>query len=118
MAATVTPSLVQQFASIKPADFGRTVEPKWHVAQRLVKEIKRAVEKEHLTPLDGARPISAVAATLFGYDEFILREILRRRCSRQRQAGASSGRHWARGRGEGPFLSTPPCEQTRIKPCR
>jgi hypothetical protein len=49
--------------------------PKWQVAQRLVKEIEGAVEKEHLTPLDGARTISAVAATLFGYDEFILREI-------------------------------------------
>src|SRR5207247_2310054 len=67
--------LVQQFASMKPADFGRTIEPKWQVAQRLVKEIQAAVEKEHLTPLDGARTISAVAATLFGYDEFILREI-------------------------------------------
>ena len=75
MAATVTPSLVQQFASMKPADFGRTIEPKWQVAQRLVKEIQGAVEKEQLTPLDGARTISAVAATLFGYDEFILREI-------------------------------------------
>jgi hypothetical protein len=75
MAATVTPSLVQQFASMKPADFGRTIEPKWQVAQRLVKEIQSGVEKEHLSPLDGARTISAVAATLFGYDEFILREI-------------------------------------------
>jgi hypothetical protein len=45
MAATVTPSLVQQFASMKPADFGRTIEPKWQVAQRLVKEIEGAVEK-------------------------------------------------------------------------
>jgi hypothetical protein len=36
---------------------------------------QRAVEQEHLTPLDGARTISAIAATLFGYDEFILREI-------------------------------------------
>ena len=75
MAATVTPSLVQQFASMKPADFGRTIELKWQVAQRLVKEIQGAVEKEQLAPLDGARTISAVAATLFGYDEFILREI-------------------------------------------
>jgi hypothetical protein len=75
MAATVTPSLVQQFASMKPGDFAATIEPKWQVAQRLVKEIQGAVEKGHLTPLDGARTISAVAATLFGYDEFILREI-------------------------------------------
>jgi hypothetical protein len=28
-----------------------------------------------LTPLDGARLISSITATLFGYDEFILREI-------------------------------------------
>jgi hypothetical protein len=75
MAATVTPSLVQQFSSMKPTDFGRTIEPKWEVAQKLVKEIQGAVEKEHLTPLDGARLISSLAATLFGYDEFILREI-------------------------------------------
>lgn len=60
---------------MKPTDFGRTIEPKWQVAQRLNKEIQAAVEKEHLTPLDGARLISSIAATLFGYDEFILREI-------------------------------------------
>jgi hypothetical protein len=75
MAATVTPSLVHQFASMKPTEFGRTIEPKWQVAERLLKEIRGAVEKEQLTPLDGARLISSVAATLFGYDEFILREI-------------------------------------------
>ncbi|HEX6664896.1 MAG TPA: hypothetical protein VF025_14585 [Gaiellaceae bacterium] len=74
MAATVTPSLVQQFSSMKPTDFGRVIEPKWQVAQRLVKEVQLAVEKEHLTPLDGARVISSLTATLFGYDEFILRE--------------------------------------------
>jgi hypothetical protein len=60
---------------MKPTDFGRTIEPKWQVGQRLVKEIQAAVEKDQLTPLDGARVISSVAATLFGYDEFILREI-------------------------------------------
>jgi hypothetical protein len=75
MAATVTPSLVHQFSSMKPTDFGRTIEPKWQVAQKLVKEIQLAVEKEHLTPLDGARLISSVTATMFGYDEFILREV-------------------------------------------
>ena len=74
MAATVTKSLVQQFSSMKPTDFARTIEPKWQVAQRLVKEVQLAVEKEHLTPLDGARVISSLTATLFGYDEFILRE--------------------------------------------
>ena len=75
MAATVTHSLVQQFASMKPDEFGPTIEPKWQVGERLVKEVKGSVEKGYLTPLDGARLISSITATLFGYDEFILREI-------------------------------------------
>jgi hypothetical protein len=75
MAATVTHSLVQQFASMKPHEFAPTIEPKWQVGERLLKEVKASVEKGHLTPLDGARLISSITATLFGYDEFILREI-------------------------------------------
>ena len=75
MAATVTHSLVQQFASMKPNEFGPSIEPKWQVGERLLKEVKGSVEKGHLTPLDGARVISSITATLFGYDEFILREI-------------------------------------------
>ena len=75
MVGTVTGSLVQQFAQMKPSDFGPTIEPKWQVAERLVKEVRTAVEKQHLTPLDGARVISSITATLFGYDEFILREV-------------------------------------------
>jgi hypothetical protein len=75
MAATVTHSLVQQFASMKPSEFGPTIEPKWQVGERLLKEVKLSVEKGYLTPLDGARLISSISATLFGYDEFILREI-------------------------------------------
>jgi hypothetical protein len=75
MAATVTHSLVQQFASMKASEFGPAIEPKWQVGERLVKEVRVAVEKGHLTPLDGARVISSITATLFGYDEFILREI-------------------------------------------
>ena len=75
MAATVTHSLVQQFASMKPTEFGPTIEPKWQVGERLLKEVKASVEKGNLTPLDGARVISSITATLFGYDEFILREI-------------------------------------------
>jgi hypothetical protein len=75
MAETVTHSLVQQFASMKPNEFGPTIEPKWQVGERLVKEVKGSVEKGYLTPLDGARLISSITATLFGYDEFILREI-------------------------------------------
>ena len=59
---------------MKASDFGPTIEPKWQVAERLVKEMRAAVEKKHLTPLDGARLISSISATLFGYDEFILRE--------------------------------------------
>ena len=75
MAETVTQSLVQQFASMKPNEFGPTIEPKWQLADTLMKEVRAAVEKKQLTPLDGARVISSIAATLFGYDEFILREI-------------------------------------------
>jgi hypothetical protein len=58
-----------------PAEFAESVQPKWNVGERLVNEVRDAVENEHLTPLDGARLISSIAATLFGYDEFILREI-------------------------------------------
>jgi hypothetical protein len=75
MATSFTPSLVQQYASMTPAEFAESVEPKWKVGERLVNEVRNAVENEHLTPLDGARLISSIAATLFGYDEFILREI-------------------------------------------
>ena len=75
MPDTVTPSLVGQFSKMKPAEFKNKIEPKWQVAQKLVKEIQTAVEKEQLTPLDGARTISSLTATLFGYDEFILREV-------------------------------------------
>jgi hypothetical protein len=75
MATTVAQSMVQQFASMKPTEFGPTIEPKWQVGERLLKEVKLSVEKGYLTPLDGARVISSITATLFGYDEFILREI-------------------------------------------
>ena len=40
MAATVTHSLVQQFASMKPTEFGPTIEPKWQVGERLMKEVQ------------------------------------------------------------------------------
>jgi len=36
--------------------------------------VQDGVEQKYLTPLDGARLISSITATLFGYDEFILRE--------------------------------------------
>jgi hypothetical protein len=60
---------------MKPTEFGPTIEPKWQVCERLVNEVRTGVEKQYLTPLDGARVISSITATLFGYDEFILREI-------------------------------------------
>ena len=44
-------------------------------SRELIKEVRSSVEKKQVTPLDGARLISSIAATLFGYDEFILREI-------------------------------------------
>ena len=75
MAETMTTSLVHQYAAMKPTEFGRNIEPKWQVAGKLVKEVQAAVEQKSLTPLDGARLISSITATLFGYDEFILREI-------------------------------------------
>ncbi len=75
MAGTAMGSLVHQFASMKPAEFGSAIEPKWQLCDRLVKEVRAAVEKQQVTPLDGARVISSITATLFGYDEFILREI-------------------------------------------
>ncbi len=40
-----------------------------------MKEVKLSAESNYLTPLDGARLISSITAALFGYDEFILREI-------------------------------------------
>jgi hypothetical protein len=75
MTGTMTTSLVHQYAAMTPTEFGKSIEPKWEVCSQLVKNVRMAVEKKQLTPLDGARVISAIAATLFGYDEFILREI-------------------------------------------
>ena len=37
-------------------------------------QVQDGVEQKYLTPLDGARLTSSITATLFGYDEFILRE--------------------------------------------
>jgi hypothetical protein len=74
MTESTTTSLVHQYAAMKPAEFGKNIEPKWQVAGKLVKQVEDSVEQKHLTPLDGARLISAITASLFGYDEFILRE--------------------------------------------
>lgn len=70
----VVTSLVRQYAQMKPTEFSGSIEPKWKVAGALTKTVRVAVEEEHLTPLGGARLISSITATLFGYDEFILRE--------------------------------------------
>ena len=74
MTEAMTTSLVHQYAAMKPTEFGKSIEPKWQVAGQLVKHVQDAVEQKFLTPLDGARLISSITATLFGYDEFILRE--------------------------------------------
>ena len=74
MTETMTTSLVHQYAAMKPTEFGKSIEPKWQVAGKLVKQVQDAVDQKYLTPLDGARVISSITATLFGYDEFILRE--------------------------------------------
>lgn len=43
MAATVThPSLVRQFVAMKPTEFGPTIEPKWQVADKLMREVRIA----------------------------------------------------------------------------
>src|SRR5882672_3295539 len=50
MAETVTRSFVQQFASMKPNEFGSAIEPKWQLGERLIKEVRTSVEKQHVTP--------------------------------------------------------------------
>ena len=62
--------LAYQYASMASSEFSDS-PTKWTVAERLAGDIS---EVEQLTPLDGARLISSMIATLFGYDEFILRE--------------------------------------------
>ena len=74
MTEPMTTSLVHHYAAMKSTEFGKSIEPKWQVAGKLVKQVEEAVEQKFLTPLDGARLISSITATLFGYDEFILRE--------------------------------------------
>ena len=76
MAHTRTTSLVHQYASMTPDEFAKSIEPKWQAAELLVANVRAAVEKRQLTPLEGARRISSIAATLFGYDEFVLEAML------------------------------------------
>ena len=65
MTETTTTSLVHQYAAMKPTEFGKNIEPKWQVAGKLVKQVQDGVEQKFLTPLDGARLISAITASLF-----------------------------------------------------
>ncbi|HYA08417.1 MAG TPA: hypothetical protein VEG24_02435 [Gaiellaceae bacterium] len=76
MGHTRTTSLVHHYASMTPDEFATSIEPKWQAAELLVANIRAAVERRQLTPLEGARRISTIAATLFGYDEFVLHELL------------------------------------------
>src|SRR5262249_46085618 len=71
MTETMTTSLVHQYAAMKPTEFGKSIEPKWQVAGKLVKQVQDGVEQKYLTPLDGARLISSITATLLGYAGFI-----------------------------------------------
>ena len=36
MTETMTTSLVHQYAAMKPTEFGKSIEPKWQVAGKLV----------------------------------------------------------------------------------
>jgi len=75
MAMATNGSLIQYYAAMEPAEFGQAITSKWQLCERLVKEVQGSVEKGHVAPLDGARVVSSITATLFGYDEFILREV-------------------------------------------
>lgn len=76
MVKSTTTSLVQEYKSMAPQDFGKSIESKWQAAERLVLNVRADVEEEQLTPLEGARRISSIAATVFGYDEFVLNGIV------------------------------------------
>jgi hypothetical protein len=76
MARARPTSLVHQYAAMTPDEFARSIEPKWQAAELLVANVRTAVERRQLTPLDGAKRISSIAATLFGYDEFVLDAML------------------------------------------
>jgi hypothetical protein len=49
---TMSTSLVHQYASMTPTEFGKSIEPKWQVAGGLVSEVRQAVEKKQ--PTDAA----------------------------------------------------------------
>jgi hypothetical protein len=76
MVKTSTRSVVDEYVSMEPCDFAGSVVPKLWAAERYAADVSAAVVRGSLTPLEGARLISTVAATLFGYDEFVLDELL------------------------------------------
>jgi hypothetical protein len=53
-----------------------------------------------VTPLDGARPIPSISATLFGDDEFSLREISPEAWLASAPSGARQGNWMGGGRSE------------------
>lgn len=71
-----TPPLVREYAAMTPGEFAKSIEPRLQAAELLIEYVTMAVERRQLTPLDGAKRISSIAATFFGYDEFILDAML------------------------------------------
>jgi hypothetical protein len=56
MATTITPSLVQQLRLETQREFGESVQPRWKVRERLVNEVRGAVENEHPAAARGRPP--------------------------------------------------------------
>jgi hypothetical protein len=75
MTGMTTGTLIQHYAEMKPTEFGPAIKPKWQLCERLLNEVQSSVEKEHVSPLDGARVVSAITKTLFGYEEPIPRDV-------------------------------------------
>jgi len=72
---------------MKAAEFGQAIEPKWELGERLVKEVRGAVDERQLSPLDGARVISSITATLFATTSSSCARSRRSRFSRRRPRG-------------------------------
>lgn len=67
MSLATSGSLIHDYAGMKPTEFGTAMKPKMWLCERLLAEVQSAVEEEQVSPLDGARVISSITATLFGY---------------------------------------------------
>jgi hypothetical protein len=57
MATTITPSLVQQLRLETQREFGESGQPKWKVRERLVNEVRGAVENR--APCRRAGPLAS-----------------------------------------------------------